>query len=61
MSKINFLRPDKNNLKVCITLVPRQTSFGGGNQFVNSLIDYLNKHNINIVHTLEENINLIFW
>jgi len=52
--------PDKNNLKVCITLVPRQTSFGGGNQFVNSLIDYLNKHNINIVHTLEENINLIF-
>lgn len=60
---INFKKkglPDKNNLKVCITLVPRQTSFGGGNQFVNSLIDYLNKHNINIVYTLEENINLIF-
>ena len=50
----------RENLKVCITLVPRKSSFGGGNQFVNSLIDYLGDFNFKIVHKLEKGINVIF-
>lgn len=47
-------------MKICFTMNPERKPFGGGNQFALFLIDFLRKKGINIVFTLEEDIDLIF-
>ena len=51
---------NRNKIKICITHKPEMTAFGGGNQFVLSLVKFLKKKNINICYTLEPDIDLIF-
>jgi len=47
--------------KICFTMRPIDTSFGGGNQFLNNLIQYLSSKYINIVYDLTDNdIDMIF-
>ena len=51
---------DRERMKVCITHQPQETAFGGGNQFVLSLVKFLKDKNVNVVYTLEPDIDLIF-
>lgn len=47
--------------KICFTMKPISTSFGGGNQFLNNLLEYLDDNTIEIVYDLNHNdIDIIF-
>lgn len=54
----------KNNLfssmKICLTMHPQKTAFGGGNQFALNLVNYLEKSGVKVVYELEPGINTIF-
>ena len=47
-------------MKICFTMKPENTAFGGGNQFALNLIEHLKNKGIEVVFTLEKNIDIIF-
>ncbi len=46
--------------KIFFNRIPREEAYGGGSHFVTSMVNYLKKHNHDVVFHLEENIDLIF-
>ena len=47
-------------MKVFIQHQPQKIPYGGGNQFVLFLIDYLRKNNVEITFELDEDIDILF-
>ena len=47
-------------MKIFFSYKPIQTSYGGGNQFVLNIIQYLQSRGYNITFKLEPNIDLLF-
>jgi len=47
-------------MKLCLTMHPEKTAFGGGNQFALNLVNYLEKKGIKVVYELESDIDVIF-
>ena len=47
-------------MKILFTLKPPEGSGGGGCFFVKNLVNYFKKKKIEIVYTLQKNIDLIF-
>jgi hypothetical protein len=54
-------KDNKKKWKVCITMNPVDSAWGGGNQFARNLIKYLEKKkNFDVVFELEDDVSLIF-
>ena len=53
------LLSSSKRLKICFTMKPMQEAYGGGNQFLLNLTNYLTKHH-DIVYTLEHDLDMIF-
>jgi len=52
---------NKKKCKICVTAKIRNSSFGGGNQFLQNFVKYMEKHNYEIVFDLSsDDIDVIF-
>lgn len=47
-------------MKICFTMKPQNTAFGGGNQFALNLTEFLERKGHEVVFTLEDNLDAIF-